>query len=66
MLLPAWVNNPRLSGGVLTINKKSIVKSLQVLLPEEMPETVQVKDKKTGPNFATADEMSTLADRLKW
>ena len=52
MLLSAWVDNPRLPGGVLTTNKKSIVKSLQILLPDEMSETIHVKDKETGHMIA--------------
>ena len=35
-LLTAWCNHTRVSGGQLTTNKKSIVKSLHLLLPEEM------------------------------
>ena len=46
-LLVAWCNNPRLPGGVLTTNKKSLVKSLHVLLPEEMKEYKQFKNKET-------------------
>ena len=47
-LISAWCNHPRLPGGVLTTNKKSLVKSLQLLLPEQMEETKQVKNRQTG------------------
>ena len=47
-LLPAWVNKPRPRGGVLTTNKKAIVRSLAKLLPDEMEEIKFVKDEKTG------------------
>jgi len=36
LLLTAWCNNKRVNGGQLTTNKKSIVKSLQLLLPNKM------------------------------
>ena len=48
LLLPAWCNHPRLPGGVLTTNKKSLVKSLQLLLPEQMQEMKEVKNRQTG------------------
>jgi hypothetical protein len=35
----AWSANPRPKGGVLTTNKKSLVRSLHTLLPKEMTET---------------------------
>ena len=47
-LLPAWVDSSRPQGGVLTTNKKAIVRGLAKLLPAEMEEIKFVKDKKTG------------------
>ena len=47
-LLTAWNANPHPRGGVLTTNKKALVRSLHTLIPQEMTETVKTKNKTTG------------------
>ena len=46
-LLTAWCNHPRPIGGPLMTNKKSMVKSLHLLLPAEMTEPKQVRNRVT-------------------
>jgi hypothetical protein len=46
-LLAAWCNHPRPIGGPLMTNKKSMVKSLHLLLPAEMTEPKQVRNRVT-------------------
>jgi hypothetical protein len=48
LLMTAWVKNPRPKSGVLSTNKKAMVRSLNSLLPEETTETYTKKFKKTG------------------
>ncbi len=43
-LLTTWTDTLRPQGGVLTTNKKAIVQSLHILLPNEMTECVMVKN----------------------
>jgi hypothetical protein len=47
-LLTAWTNNPRPQGGVLTTNKKAIVRSLHTLIPSKMMERIIFKNNLTG------------------
>jgi hypothetical protein len=47
-LLTAFSNNPRPSSGVIMTNKKAIVNSLHLLLPNEMEEIHTWTDKSTG------------------
>ena len=44
MLPTVWVNNPRLQGGVLTTNKKALVRGLHTLLPEKISDIIQIKN----------------------
>ena len=48
LLMTAWVNNPRPKSGVLSTNKKAMVRSLNALLPEETRETRTSKCRTTG------------------
>jgi hypothetical protein len=48
LLMTAWVKNPRPKSGVLSTNKKAMVRSLNALLPEETTETFTVKCKSTN------------------
>lgn len=47
-LLTAFLNNPRPQSGIIMTNKKSLVNSLHILLPDKMMETHIITDKLTG------------------
>ncbi len=47
-MLTAWNANPCLRGGVLTTNKKALVRSLHTLIPKKMTETITTKNKTTA------------------
>ena len=53
LFMTAWVRNPRPKAGVLSTNKKTMVRSLNALLPDETMETVTTKCKSTGTNTTT-------------
>jgi hypothetical protein len=48
LLMTAWIRRPRPKSGVLSTNKKAMVRSLNTLLPEETKETTSTKCKSTG------------------
>ncbi len=63
-MLTAWSANPRPKGGVLTTNKKALVRSLHTLLPKEMTETTITRNKETtGEN--TLKHMLNKDGKLK-
>ena len=53
LLLTAWVQNPRPKSGVLSTNKKAMVRSLNALLPIDTLETTTRKCRVTGETIAT-------------
>jgi flagellar biosynthesis GTPase FlhF len=53
LFMTAWVQNPRPKSGVLSTNKKAMVRSLNTLLPEETTETIVTKCKATGEKITT-------------
>jgi hypothetical protein len=48
LFMTAWVKNPRPKSGVLSTNKKAMVRSLNALLPEETTETFTMNCKRTN------------------
>jgi len=46
--ITAWIRNARPKSGVLTTNKKALVRSINTLLPEETLETITRKNRSTG------------------
>ena len=53
LLLTAWVQNPRPKSGVLSTNKKAMVRSLNALLPIDTLETITRKCRVTGETIKT-------------
>jgi hypothetical protein len=62
-MLTAWSANPRSKGGVLTTNKKALVRSLHTQLPKEMTEMTITKNKTTRES--TAKHMLNKDGKLK-
>ena len=65
LLMTAWIPNPRPKAGVLSTNKKAMVRSLNALLPEETRETITKTCKTTGAS-TTTHKQNPNGDLKNW
>ena len=64
-MLTAWNTNLRPRGGVLTTNKKALVRSLHTLIPKEMTETITTRNKTTG-EYTTKETLNKDGKMELW